>query len=57
VISDLLDKVQGADPEDAARVGLGIRYEAFDLSIAKSLAVSGLTGETEPVHVTFSIAF
>jgi hypothetical protein len=57
VISDLLDKVQGADPEDAARVGLGIRYEAFDLSIAKSLAVSSLTGETEPVHVTFSIAF
>jgi hypothetical protein len=57
VISDLLDKIQGADPEDAARVGLGIRYDAFDLSIAKSLAVSSLTGETEPVHVTFSIGF
>jgi hypothetical protein len=57
VISDLLGKVQGDDPEDAARVGVGIRYEAFDLSIAKSLAVSTLTGETEPVHVTFSIGF
>jgi len=57
VISDALDKIQGADPEDGARVGLGIRYSAFDLSIAKSLSVSTLTGETEPVHVTFSIGF
>ena len=45
------------DQEDGSRVGLGLRYERFDLSIAKSLAVSTLTGETEPVHVTFSIAF
>lgn len=45
------------DQEDGARVGLGLRYERFDLSIAKSLAVSTLTGETEPVHVTFSIVF
>lgn len=43
--------------EDGARVGLGLRYERFDLSIAKSLAVSTLTGETEPIHVTFSIGF
>lgn len=43
--------------EDGGRVGLGLRYERFDLSIAKSLAVSTLTGETEPVHVTFSIGF
>ncbi len=45
------------DQEDGARVGLGLRYERFDLSIAKSLAVAPLTGETEPVHVTFSIIF
>lgn len=45
------------DQEDGGRVGLGLRYERFDLSIAKSLAVSSLTGETEPVHVTFSIGF
>ena len=45
------------EQEDGGRVGLGIRFERFDLSIAKSLAVSSLTGETEPVHVTFSIRF
>lgn len=45
------------DQEDGARVGLGLRYETFELGIAKSLAVSTLTGETEPVHVTFSIGF
>jgi len=45
------------DQEDGARVGLGFRYERFDLGIAKSLAVSTLTGKTEPVHVTFSIRF
>jgi hypothetical protein len=55
VISDPLGRIEGSDPEDGARVGLGVRYERLDLSIAKSLAVSGLTGETEPVHVTFSI--
>jgi hypothetical protein len=55
VVSDLLGKIEGSDPEDGARVGLGVRYERLDLSIAKSLAVSGLTGETEPVHVTLSI--
>ena len=44
------------DQEDGARVGLGLRYERFDLAIAKSLAVSTL-GETEPVHVTFAIGF
>lgn len=47
----------GLDQEDGARVGLGLRYERFELAIAKSLAVSTLTGETEPVHVTFSIVF
>ena len=45
------------EQDDGARVGLGLRYERFDLSIAKSLVVSTLTGETEPVHVTFSIGF
>jgi hypothetical protein len=49
--------VNDLDAESGARVGLGLRYERFDLSIAKSLAVSTLTGETEPVHVTFSVIF
>jgi hypothetical protein len=43
--------------ENGARVGLGLRFERFDLAIAKSLAVSTYTGETEPVHVSFSIVF
>ena len=57
VFSDPLDRFEGTDPEDGARVGLGIRFERLDMSIAKSLAVSNVTGETEPVHVTFSIGF
>jgi hypothetical protein len=57
VFSDLLDRLEGSDPEDGARVGLGIRYDRLDMSIAKSLAVSSVTGDTEPVHVTFSIGF
>jgi hypothetical protein len=43
--------------EEGTRVGLGLDYERFELSIAKSLAVSNVTGETEPVHVTFAISF
>lgn len=43
--------------EDGGRVGLGLRYERFDLAIAKSLAVSPLPDETDAVHVTFSIGF
>jgi len=57
VFSDLLNELEGSDPEDGARVGLGIRFDRLDMSIAKSLAVSNITGETEPVHVTFSISF
>lgn len=43
--------------EDGGRVGLGLRYERFDLAIAKSLAVSPLADESDAVHVTFSIGF
>jgi len=45
------------EQEDGARVGLGLSFERFDLSIAKSLGVAPLTGETEPIHVTFAILF
>jgi hypothetical protein len=55
VLSDLLDRIRGSDPEDGARVGLGVQYDRIEMSIAKSLAVSTLTGETEPVHVTLTI--
>jgi hypothetical protein len=55
VLSDLFGRIQGSDPEDGARVGLGIQYDRVAMSIAKSLAVSTLSGETEPVHVTLAI--
>lgn len=45
------------DPTAGSRVGFGLRFERFDLSIAKSLGVSSPTGDSEPVHVTFAIAF
>lgn len=40
---------------DGAAVGLGVRYERLDLSIAKSLSTSSLTGESEPIQVTLGI--
>lgn len=40
-----------------AAMGIGIRYDGFDVSLAKSLSRSGLTGETQPVHVTLGIIF
>ena len=57
VFSDPLDRLEGSDPEDGARVGFGIRFGALDMSIAKSLYVSPVTGRTDPVQVTFSIGF
>lgn len=42
---------------DGAAVGLGLRYESFDLAIAKSLAASTLAGESEPVHISFGFVF
>jgi hypothetical protein len=45
------------DQEDGGRVGLGLRYERFELSIAKSLAISALAGDADPVHVTFAFGF
>jgi len=40
-----------------ASVGLGLRYERFDLGVAKRLSGSSLTGESEPVHVSFGVLF
>lgn len=40
-----------------AAVGIGLRYEGFDISLAKSLSRSSITGESEPVHVTLGILF
>jgi hypothetical protein len=41
---------------DGAAVGVGIRYNRFDLGIAKSLA-SNIAQDTEPVQVTFGLIF
>lgn len=41
---------------DGFAVGFGLRFERFDLGLAKSLAGS-IAGEREPVHVSFGIVF
>ena len=41
---------------NGAAMGVGIAYDRFDLSIAKSLT-SNITGVSEPVHVTFGLGF
>jgi hypothetical protein len=40
-----------------ASVGLGLRYERFDLAVAKNLSGGSLAGESEPVHVSFGVMF
>jgi len=40
-----------------ASVGLGIRYDRFELGIAKRLSASTVSGEAEPVHITFGVTF
>ncbi|HSG46228.1 MAG TPA: PorV/PorQ family protein [Longimicrobiales bacterium] len=42
---------------DGAGVGIGIRFEQFDLGISKSLASSTLSGDTDPVNITFGYIF
>jgi len=39
-----------------AAVGLGLKYQQFEIAIAKSLSGS-LSAETDPVHVTFGVLF
>jgi hypothetical protein len=40
-----------------ASVGLGLQYQQFELGIAKRLSGSSLTGESEPVHISFGVVF
>ncbi len=47
----------GLDQRDGAAVGVGLEYDRFDMGLARSLAASSLTGETEPVHITLGIRF
>lgn len=43
------------DQPGGASVGLGLRLQKFEISVAKSLAVATLTGETDPFTVSFSV--
>ena len=45
------------DQTDGASVGVGFRFDRFDLNLAKSLTPSMVTGESEPIHVTFGVVF
>ena len=45
------------DQTDGASVGVGFRFDRFDLNLAKSLTRSQVTGESEPIHVSFGVAF
>jgi len=48
----------GADLQvDGAGVGVGVRYESFDLGISKSLASGGLAGQNEPIHFSLGFVF
>jgi hypothetical protein len=38
-------------------VGLGIRYQQFEVGIGKSLSGTSLSDQTEPAHVTFGVLF
>ena len=45
------------DQTDGASVGVGFRFDRFDLNLAKSLTRSLITGESQPIHVTFGLQF
>ncbi len=45
------------DQTDGASVGVGFRLDRFDLNLAKSLTRSLITGESQPIHVTFGVQF
>ena len=45
------------DQTNGASVGLGFRIDRFYLNLAKSLTRSAVTGASQPLHVTFGVAF
>jgi hypothetical protein len=45
----------GRDP--SASVGLGVRYDRFEMGVAKRLAAATVSGEPEPVHISFGVVF
>lgn len=47
---------QTGQPAGAA-AGLGLRYERFRMGIGKSMSGRNLSGESEPVHISFGVGF
>jgi len=45
------------DDTDGATVGLGLRFDRFDLNVAKYLTRSTVTQDGEPVHFSLGVAF
>ncbi|MEZ4414597.1 MAG: PorV/PorQ family protein [Gemmatimonadota bacterium] len=45
------------DQRKGAALGLGLRYDRFNVGIARSLAAAELSPDTEPVYVTLGIGF
>ena len=44
------------DQTNGAAVGVGFRFDRFDLHVAKSLT-RNITGESDPIHVSFGVVF
>lgn len=42
---------------DGAAIGFGLRYERFEVAIARTIARGGPTSQEEPVHLTLGISF
>jgi hypothetical protein len=40
-----------------ASVGLGVRYDRFEMGVAKRLSAATVSGEPEPVHISFGVVF
>lgn len=38
-------------------VGIGIRYQQFEIGIGKSLSGGSIAGDSEPVHISFGVTF
>jgi len=49
-------QVQTGQPAGMA-VGLGLKYQQFEVGIGKSLSGGSLIGESDPAHITFGVRF
>ena len=49
--------VGGQDQTDGATVGVGFRFDRFDLNLAKYLTRSMVTEEGQPIHVSLGVSY